>query len=532
MDCPECKTANSENARFCRQCGCELKKSVGTPSAALSTEAAAAGDQCTHCDAPLRPGAAFCGRCGTSTKAANRAVPSAPEAEPVAAATRRTASAQIPSASTCPHCDAPLRPGAAFCGRCGMSTVAPVAGQPEPDKVKVAERAPAPTRESELATAAASDATGTPAAPAASQCTHCDAPLRPSATFCARCGTPTHKPVDTVAEAVGNRTSDTNSIWDTPSPAVELSEAAPAASRPEAKPPLPASEPAAVRSTRVSAARGSTGKRPPMLAMMVVASVVVALLVGGIAWWRLSAPSAPAPAAATPEQGQSDEGTAAEVASPGTAPDGSTETPSASAQALPFAGDWIVEKDFDNPGQLPDVGVIRFSANRLRFNGETSAVHYLARGDDRFDIRFVDEGAGEEGGGDGLSVQIADTDHVTLSGSEFALGLVRRDSPAGQAVLANAAPQLPPPSTTVSPPAQKPAPKPAPARAATPDPILVAVNASLDEGRRCMASKKYDCAISSANGVLRLAPNNRTALAMKREAEAAQARALSEIEIR
>lgn len=47
-----------------------------------------------------------------------------------------------------------------------------------------------------------------------------------------------------------------------------------------------------------------------------------------------------------------------------------------------------------------------------------------------------------------------------------------------------------------------------------------------------MARQQYDCAISSANAVLRLAPNDRSAVAMKRNAEAAQSRALSEIEIR
>ncbi|MDP1699176.1 MAG: hypothetical protein Q8L45_15540 [Xanthomonadaceae bacterium] len=113
------------------------------------------------------------------------------------------------------------------------------------------------------------------------------------------------------------------------------------------------------------------------------------------------------------------------------------------------------------------------------------------------------------------------------------MGLVRRDSVAGQAVLAKANAQVAPPNAPAAPTAPKPATNPTlPVAKATPNPIQLAINASLDEGRRCVANKKYDCAVSSANAVLRLAPRNAAALAMKREAEAAQASALSEIEIR
>ncbi len=61
--------------------------------------------------------------------------------------------------------------------------------------------------------------------------------------------------------------------------------------------------------------------------------------------------------------------------------------------------------------------------------------------------------------------------------------------------------------------------------------LTVAINASLDEGNRCMARKKYDCAIASASTVLRLDPHNARALDMERKAKAAQNKALSQIEI-
>lgn len=63
------------------------------------------------------------------------------------------------------------------------------------------------------------------------------------------------------------------------------------------------------------------------------------------------------------------------------------------------------------------------------------------------------------------------------------------------------------------------------------DALAMAINASLEEGNRCMGRKKYDCAISSANTVLRLDAHNSRALDMKRKAKAAQDKAISQIEI-
>ena len=58
-----------------------------------------------------------------------------------------------------------------------------------------------------------------------------------------------------------------------------------------------------------------------------------------------------------------------------------------------------------------------------------------------------------------------------------------------------------------------------------------AIAASLDEGMQCMNQKKFDCAITNANAVLRLAPANRQAQDMKRRAKEAQERAMSQIRI-
>ncbi|PIX61306.1 MAG: hypothetical protein COZ47_02650, partial [Lysobacterales bacterium CG_4_10_14_3_um_filter_64_11] len=88
MDCPDCKTANAEHARFCRNCGHDLSGIAVKPASPDVVS------QCANCATPLRPGAAFCGRCGTSTRPAadNAQVfsPSAPD-------TRAAAAAKVPA---------------------------------------------------------------------------------------------------------------------------------------------------------------------------------------------------------------------------------------------------------------------------------------------------------------------------------------------------------------------------------------------------------------------------------------------------
>ncbi len=125
-------------------------------------------------------------------------------------------------------------------------------------------------------------------------------------------------------------------------------------------------------------------------------------------------------------------------------------------------------------------------------------------------------------------------------------------APAPESTMA-AAPETPavpasdalPADQNVPPPAQPAPAATAPPVTATPPPVALrqesagnsagalamAINASLEEGSRCMALKKYDCAISSANTVLRLDAHNSRALDMKRKAKAAQDKAISQIEI-
>ncbi len=79
--------------------------------------------------------------------------------------------------------------------------------------------------------------------------------------------------------------------------------------------------------------------------------------------------------------------------------------------------------------------------------------------------------------------------------------------------------------------ATKPAMATAPTDKASVNSMQVAIDTTLDEGDKCMARKKYDCAISSANTVIRLDSSNARGIEMKRKAKEAQDRALSQIDI-
>lgn len=65
----------------------------------------------------------------------------------------------------------------------------------------------------------------------------------------------------------------------------------------------------------------------------------------------------------------------------------------------------------------------------------------------------------------------------------------------------------------------------------TPGPSKAFVDETLEEGRRCLGRKKYDCAIAAASAVLRVDPSNATALALKEKAQAEQQKALDAIAI-
>ncbi len=73
--CPKCNDMNDVNAKFCDNCGNDLRSAGTVP--------------CVNCGHPLAAGSKFCGDCGTK------------------------------QATNCPSCNSKLSPGSKFCGDCG-----------------------------------------------------------------------------------------------------------------------------------------------------------------------------------------------------------------------------------------------------------------------------------------------------------------------------------------------------------------------------------------------------------------------------
>jgi hypothetical protein len=121
--------------------------------------------------------------------------------------------------------------------------------------------------------------------------------------------------------------------------------------------------------------------------------------------------------------------------------------------------------------------------------------------------------------------------------------------PATQApTVATAPAPEPAPQATTQPPAQEAAAQPAvaaqrahekPKKSVSPAEangganatIRAAIAGSLADGNSCFSNKKFDCAISNAEAVLRLDPHNEQALSMRKRAKAAQQNALNSMSI-
>lgn len=101
--CPKCKTANSKNTKFCRNCGEKLV------------------NKCPKCGADVSLGIKFCPECGSTMKkenhcpSCNAVVPDGMKFCP------ECGSSMIPiiNKNLCPHCNAEIPEGKKFCGECG-----------------------------------------------------------------------------------------------------------------------------------------------------------------------------------------------------------------------------------------------------------------------------------------------------------------------------------------------------------------------------------------------------------------------------
>jgi hypothetical protein len=102
------------------------------------------------------------------------------------------------------------------------------------------------------------------------------------------------------------------------------------------------------------------------------------------------------------------------------------------------------------------------------------------------------------------------------------------NTPEPPEVVTGAMPYKPAP---VVPAKAKPMPVPKAPPAATNSGLDQVINDSLAEATQCMNRKQFDCVIANTSTVLRMAPDNRRAQDMKRQAKQAQERALSQIQI-
>ncbi|HNL86632.1 MAG: zinc ribbon domain-containing protein [Methanoregulaceae archaeon] len=118
-------------------------KSIDTPAPALPSPEPA-GERCTSCGAPLRPGVKFCGACGAANVPPVKKVVVKPAAKPAQ---------PDPEGERCGSCGASLKPGVKFCGSCGAAVTTPVK-----------------------------------AIPVSGQCASCGAVLKPGVKFCGSCG--------------------------------------------------------------------------------------------------------------------------------------------------------------------------------------------------------------------------------------------------------------------------------------------------------------------------------------------------------
>lgn len=140
MKCRVCHAENKFDAKFCAKCG-------GAVAAAPTNEATSV--ICTNCQHACRPDAKFCPKCGQSFTPANPVHTTEPGTGMASAPTIPTPVAPVVPANEtptepCPHCAAPVKIGARFCGTCGQAinpgltasehtALAPAAIEPVPD---------------------------------------------------------------------------------------------------------------------------------------------------------------------------------------------------------------------------------------------------------------------------------------------------------------------------------------------------------------------------------------------------------------
>ena len=146
--CPVCKTENTQNAKFCLECGIRLELQCPychAPSAVGAKFCSACGSnldfRCTQCGSVSRPGSKFCQQCGVRLVILcfTCQTPTPPAARFCQECGERLE-------RRCAGCGAPILYGAKFCNGCGITLVVPGTETAQRPAATIAPpTAPAPT---------------------------------------------------------------------------------------------------------------------------------------------------------------------------------------------------------------------------------------------------------------------------------------------------------------------------------------------------------------------------------------------------
>lgn len=114
--CPNCGTANLENAKFCIGCGSGLNK-TSTPK---MNEVKSNSIVCPGCGSENRPGSKFCIGCGNSLETT---------------ANKHEENEKVPDSVICPECNFENNQGSKFCVSCGDELATTNVSEPEKNEL-------------------------------------------------------------------------------------------------------------------------------------------------------------------------------------------------------------------------------------------------------------------------------------------------------------------------------------------------------------------------------------------------------------
>ena len=127
--CKYCGQENSENMKFCKNCGAKLET---VRAEEPPVQPPASGSACPYCGSPIQPGAKFCKGCGAGLEASPVTERPRQQAEPL----NRQPEPPKPAGRTCPYCGKPIPSNAKFCRFCSkrLDTAEPPSPSAPPDK--------------------------------------------------------------------------------------------------------------------------------------------------------------------------------------------------------------------------------------------------------------------------------------------------------------------------------------------------------------------------------------------------------------